>query len=484
LTQGLTPWRYTFPRSVTAWKCPEMSVRIAFGLLDTSAEVNDPALSAKARGLTVSSLRWFHHGNILEACTVDNLIGHAVEAEYDYCLVQSYGHMIMERSGPAGSRPYDFYELLQEWLSVANPFIAGRIIRGPHGDLGVMSRCFLINLESYQRFGRPSFGANLSHFRDRCVTPEPGAVAADRAAPFAGRQLVAAGFRHDAVMCDFDRSIVGLLVDLGSDLTGNPEALADIDHQASLARSGVFVFNFEGYQDIEQPPPEFRPPVSSLYSVAAGLKPNRVLATHGFDQRTRVVYFDYSQQALDFRRLMIREWDGRDFPGFLRRNLHHSLPGAAHYYLWPGTSFDNINPQELGRLWQIELSHWGGADAFAAHWSRYRTLPHEFLACDILTDQEALLHRIEDSASAVIWWSNAFCTTYSAWHYTLEEKRAMYERWICGLGNQAPHVVVYGSDHSNSSVNAITAGEYCKRYFQCDGDPLRARHFFRHAMRF
>jgi hypothetical protein len=60
----------------------------------------------------------------------------------------------------------------------------------------------------------------------------------------------------------------------------------------------------------------------------------------------------------------------------------------------------------------------------------------------------------------------------------------MYERWIRGLGDQAPHLVVYGSDHSNSSVNAITAGEYRERYFQGDGDPLRARHFFRHAMRF
>jgi hypothetical protein len=468
------------------WKASDMSVRIAFGLLDTSAEANDPALSAKARGLTASSLRWFHHGDILEAPTVDKILGHA-EAEYNYCLVQSYGHMIMERSGPAGSRPHDFHELLQEWLSAANPFIAGRIVRGPQTGFGIMSRCFLINLESYRRFGCPSFGANLSHRRERCVTAAPArpdAATADRAAPLAGGQLVAAGLRHDAIMCDFDPSIAGLLVDLGSDLTGNPEALADIHHQAALARSGVFALNFEGYQDIEQPPPEFRPPVSALYSVAAGLKPNRILATHGFDKRTRVVYFDYSQQALDFRRLMIRDWDGRDFPGFLRRNLDRSLPGAVHYYLWPGTSFDNIDRLELDRLWRIELSRWGGGDAFAGHWSRYRTLPHEFLTCDILANQEALLHRIEDSASAVIWWSNAFCTTYSAWHYTLEEKRAMYERWIRGLGDQAPHLVVYGSDHSNSSVNAITAGEYRERYFQGDGDPLRARHFFRHAMRF
>ena len=76
------------------------------------------------------------------------------------------------------------------------------------------------------------------------------------------------------------------------------------------AGRGVFVLNYESYDDIAEPPPGFTPPVSTLYCVAAGLKPNRILATHGVDADSRVVFFDYSQQALDFRRGLDGECGG------------------------------------------------------------------------------------------------------------------------------------------------------------------------------
>ena len=40
------------------------------------------------------------------------------------------------------------------------------------------------------------------------------------------------------------------------------------------------------------------------YSVAAGLKSNWILQTHGFDDKTTLVYLDYSEQALRFKRLL------------------------------------------------------------------------------------------------------------------------------------------------------------------------------------
>ena len=67
-----------------------------------------------------------------------------------------------------------------------------------------------------------------------------------------------------------------------------------IKTQAENARRGVFLWNIESYEDIEAPSDGFQGPVASLYSVAAGFKPNRILETHGFDANSRVVFFDYS----------------------------------------------------------------------------------------------------------------------------------------------------------------------------------------------
>jgi PAS domain-containing protein len=138
---------------------------------------------------------------------------------------------------------------------------------------------------------------------------------------------------------------------------------------------------------------------------------------------------------------------------------------------------------ELERLWAAELTRWGGAESFEHHWRQFRPLKREYLLCNIL-EADPLLARIRNEPGALIWWSNAFCTIFSATHFSLEQKRRIYEDWIVRLSEAAPDIFLYGSDHSNSSVNAITAGDYRDRYFAHGGDPLLARAFHRHSIRF
>src|SRR5262249_3881394 len=163
----------------------------------------------------------------------------------------------------------------------------------------------------------------------------------------------------------------------------------------------------ESYRDVEVPSPAFEGPVSTLYSVGAGLKPNRILQTHGFDTSTRVVYFDYSARALEFRHRLRDEWDGRRYPDFLRSVFQKMPSSDTHYFLWPGATPDNLDWKEMERLWAAECARWGGENEIAAHWVRYRELDHEFLSCNILTGHDKLLEHIADQPGSVIWWSNA-----------------------------------------------------------------------------
>jgi hypothetical protein len=401
------------------------------GLIGSPSRAHREGSAARARDLTVFWLRWNYFGDILEDEDLGRLLARASEAGHRHCLVQGYGHIVTEHSGPNGGTRSAF-DVLYDWAQKRDFVFAG-----------TPGRCLLVDLSAWRRAGQPS-------------------VESSRPLPF-GPEL---GSR---------------MLDLGLHLEDGAEFLSFLDQICEKASRGVFVLNYEPYDDVEKPPPTFRAPISTLYCVAAGLKPNRILETHAFDAASRVVFFDYSECALDFRRRLDADWDGRDYPAYLRQAF--SQCDGAHYFLWPGASPENMDWPAMERLWAAELDRWGGAEAFAAHWRCYRGLRREYLRCDIL-HADLLIDRIRDERGGVIWWSNAFCTVHTARRYGLEEKRWLYENWIRRLARAAPNIFVYGSDHANISVNGLTARAYRAGYFTLGGDPLLSRSLFRRAIRF
>lgn len=403
---------------------------IICGLLGDRKQAGAGTATGRARDLTVAWLRWHYSGEIVEDSALARILERARAAGHRYCLVQGYGHIVAEHAGPDGGKARGFFDALEEWVGRHDFVFAG-----------VPGRCLLVDLAAWSRAGEPIGGA-----------PVP-----------------------------FEPGLDGHLIDLGTDLATAAPFEAFLDEMCDKAGRGVFVLNYESYDDVAEPPPGFAAPVSTLYCVAAGLKPNRILATHGIGAGTRVVFFDYSADALAFRRRLDAEWDGSDYPRYLRGLFERR--DNTHYYLWPGATPEDMDWAELERLWAAELARWDGAEAFATHWRRFQAIGREYLACNIL-EPDPLLARIEDAPGSAIWWSNAFCTIYSAAHHSLDEKRAIYEGWIARLADRAPGIFLYGSDHSNSSVNAITARDYRDLYFAQGGDPLSARAFHRQAIRF
>jgi hypothetical protein len=465
-----------------------MSHRVIFGVLDTSAEAQDRAAAAKARNLTLSWARWCYQGEILEDITVDNILCRAAaKQDCEFCFVQSYGHIILEESGPAGSRPQDFVERLNDWLSTHEVFLMGQIIRSEGRGYGLTSRRLLVNVREYKRLGYPLFGATLSACpadSEALSDLEFGLAENERGSGLPGGALIAAGISNNAAIRSFPPVLSRFFADVGSNLSEDGAVLARMRRDSEQARSGIFVLNFESYDDIEEPPSAWRRPASALYSVAAGLKPNRILETHGFDHNTRLVYFDYSSHALAFRRWLVGAWDGGDLPQFLRRNLDRSDFADAHFHIRPDASECDPDFWRMERAWRVELGRWGGERALAEHWRQYRHLDHSYILCDLLRNQEELLAQIRGDLSPVIWWSNAFATTYSGWHYSPEEKREVYEKWITRLNRRAPELLLYGGDHTNGSVNRVTAREYFERYFANDGSPLSQRTLCGKSLRF
>lgn len=490
---------------------------LVFGLL-ASGDADAAASAPTCRDLTIAWSRYGYRDAIVEAPTVDAILEEASSRGHRYCLIQAPGILIRESWRGDEGAGLDFLSELASWIEKHEFLAVGRIESGRGGWYGLDERCLLVDLERYRALDRPAFGDPDEVLRE---LPDPDAITEDgglrsltpsgRTTPvrpaLGGWGLIDSALRGGVPVLDFDRPLRNQLLDItprsgddfsrflgegiarygegkGTALRPDQRELLDvIALHAANARRGVFLWNIESYADVERPPPDFEGPVGQLYSVAAGFKPNRILHTHGFDAATRVTFVDYSRNALDIRRFAIESWDGRDLAGFFRRVFDRFPYPETYYHLWRDLAPDELAPGDLESAGSAEVERWGGEEAFAQHWAAYRELHHEFVHCDMVGEPGPLLERVEADPRAVIWWSNAFFTVCSNWYHPWTERRARYERWISELARRNPELLCYGSDHNNTNVNWIRAGEYWRRYAEIPGGDLVPRKLQQHEIR-
>jgi hypothetical protein len=469
---------------------------VVFGLLSHGAAGGDAALRSSLRALTIAWSRYGYSGPVIEAQTINAVLDRALEAQHRFCFIQAPGTIISEIWFPAWWNRKDLHAHLADLMADGEFLATGRIVTADDGSQALDARCLLVSLEAYAASGRPTFA--ISHVQGIPVARLVYSAELARAR-FGVREFDPAILdRMVQLVPGCDGAENGLSRFLGdgierfvkapeSELAGMTASqrvfLNGIASQAMNARRGVFPWNLETYADITTPPGGFESPVSHLYSVAAGFKPYRILLTHGFSGDTRVVYFDYSTKALEFRKLLLDEWDGEDYPRFLRFAFGRMPPPETFYQLWAGLTPDELDATDMDAAWRAETERWGGEPAFREHWRACRGLTHEFVRCNILTEQSSLLERVRSERSSVIWWSNAFFTMYSNWSYSIEDRRKFYRQWIDALAMKCPDISVYGSDNNNISVNAIRAGEYANLLQQDPGCELAPRKYQRIQIR-
>ena len=499
---------------------------VVFGLLDTSSRIPGDRLAEKFRNFTIAWSRFGYHDTMLENNSLNGLLQEALNLGYSYCLVQSYGHVIGETWIPAHWEQVDFQTALARFIDNQDFFVAGTIRHSKEGWFGLGEDCLLVNLRHYAALGQPGFGEPTTTAtevinprvtmaadadKERFVSLEPTQETISVIPKHAGWNFINTSLCGGVDILNFSKSIDGSRIDLfdpsprsmqafakhlDTELpdysSSNPDSalscgqrqfLDSIDSQVKDSRKGVFLFNLESYQDVVERPDNFNPPVSSLYSVAAGFKPNMMLHALGFDSSTRMVFFDYSTTALEIRRVINSEWNGEDFPRFVRYLMKQFPPGEVFYQLWAGLSPDEISWGDLEQLWRNEIDKWGTESVIREHWAAFSDIQHEYVHCNLLTDRESLLAAIDNKPNSAIWWSNAFFTIYSNWLYTADERKAIYDSWLEKLAARNPEIFLYGSDYNNINVNHIRAGEYLERYLVDADNCLQPGRFFKHEIR-
>ncbi|MCF6436107.1 hypothetical protein [Pseudoalteromonas sp. MMG022] len=461
--------------------------KLIFGLLNPYGEQLS-ALQSKLRELTIAFSRYRYRQEILEGQSIAEILNMAIDRDAQYCLIQSVGHVIDEQWYLPHWQRQGFHQSITALCQQQDFLVAGQLYRSENHTLGIEPNCILVNLIQYQKVGMPEFGevdwqprevvtvvseSALSNSAQWQIKTQPSDVQ--------GWQFVLHSLQHNLGVRAFTQDINYNRFDLNVPTSQqhfakcllDSHSLSEVENklapaqlaflqraqkQIQNAKKGVFLLNIESYDDLDNEPKDQA--LDSVFSVAAGFKAYRILATQGFHANSEVVFFDYSQQALAVRQFIVEHWDGEDFPAFVKRVFAHFPEPECFYQLWHNTDTKNIDWQDLEHLWQTELERWGGAQSFKAQWQRFKALPHRYMHIDLLADRQALFDVIESAGHSYIWWSNAFFTIYSHWHFNAQQRESFYRDWVSSLAQCAPKCRVNGADHNNCAVNGLTAGRY------------------------
>lgn len=439
------------------------------GIFDDRDFINNKDLANRYKELTEFFVRHIKasNSNYISGKSINDVLNKALEKNVEYCIVMSVGHFI---NSPK------FFNYIESWMSKVDFFVTGHIVDKNSNNSqnnsdghywGLHKQCMVVNLKYYEEFGRPEWGDKfISEDKIELVkakrsktdihddyTPlflEPTEETQVCTPYVDGWNFINKSLENGLTVFNFHPKI---RVTKGYSYPGkNVEALKTqlnwINNIITGAPNCVFLWNTEPYEDILKAAKQDIPKIKKLYSVAAAFKPNFMLHKFGFYEDTEITYYDYSKQSLAVKKILLEEWDGRDYPNFIRKIKKKYSINETHGHSTEGKSYDE--------LWKREILTWGNEDILYQHWQQYKKLKHNFIYCDLLENPEKLTNSIDSTEGSYIWWSNAFHTVTAHYTRSLEELKNHYNNnWVKEIESKNSNIICFGTDILNNKLRNL-----------------------------
>ena len=322
-------------------------------------------------------------------------------------------------------------------------FLFGHLLDRKERWFGIHHQNFLVNLKAWKRVGAPSFSAGSRvpislvnverseenvhddytpvHLKrgggdDIVVTPKK-----------AGWSWIDHGIRAGFEMKNFPESVRrkklflypeknsgNLLSRLNQPLLPMSELMErwpldqdqeDIYEFLDMEYRGLerkmFVFNTEQVRPTYQQ--SHLKPLDAYIGLPAGFMDLHMLYRHKFHENTKLIYFDVNDRMLNLRKAMLQSWDGKDYPGFIRKYMFENREFFK-------TQLMTTDDEDLEEKWGQELDIWKKPEAFNEVFDRARGLPTQFITTNLLVDQSELLDAFRGlkNAHVAFWYSNCF----------------------------------------------------------------------------
>lgn len=399
--------------------------------------------------------------------SINEVLNKALEKNIDYCIVMSVGHFIND------SR---FFTYIEKWISKVDFFVTGHIIdhnsnnsrECSNGNYwGLHKQCLLINLKYYEKFGCPEWGDRFIN-EDKIEVTKAKRSKADIhddytpifleptsetqiCTPYVdGWNFINISLENNLKVYNFHPKIRATkrYAYPNKSVEELSRQLDWIKNILNSAQDCVFLWNTETYHDIVKYSYNKQFPIEKLYSVAAGFKPNLILEKVGFSEKTEIIYFDYSKQALAFKKYLLENWNGKDYPNFIRKTKKRYKINETFGTLTEGKSYEEIWEQR-------ELYFWQSPEILTEHWQKYKTLKHNFIHCNLLQNPEILINKITQEGNSIIWWSNVFHTVTAHYTRSLSDLTEHYNTFIKSVIDKNSNLTVFGTDILNKKFEGI-----------------------------
>lgn len=443
------------------------------GIYDDRRMSQNLSQADKNKEITEFFTGFYYFGPIIVKESINDVLDEALTHDVDYCIVQSVGHIIKDSQ---------FFRFIEKWIEKQDFFITGHIMdknkknlnnpEGKEGYYGLHKQCMLVNLKYYKKFDKPVFGNKNSG--------EEFVVKANRHAKDIHDDYTPLSLKPTKDLTTCTPLVDGwnfINTSLANGLTVynfHPKirefkqyiyptaSAAELEHQLSwittnmvnYAQNRVFFWNTENYSDLKYS--SNKKPIKKLYAVASSFKPNMILNYYGFTDDCEVIYYDYSKPALAFKKVLIKEWNGEDYPRFLKyAQQKYKIDEVGG---WTTASLTRK------QLWEREISWWGSEKTIKEHWGRYRNLKHSYIHCDICETPEKITSQITPDNESVIWWSNAFDVDGVQCFRGISGAKYCYETWLNQLKNKNPDIWILGRDYLGRHVRGSRLKEYIDAY--------------------
>jgi hypothetical protein len=391
---------------------------VCVGYLDRSVDVDHPLVAEKTKQLTrLSVTRHLQAPSNYEATTVDDILNwFKTQFSSRYLVIIKYGVILDDFQIVINS--------IQE-LSRSNGVIKGRLVM-KDGAWYLDDSFLIVDRVRYESMFTPSWGEHHMPYESFIATLDKGPYGTHelnatpdrihvKSPPMGGWNLIHRSLLSGKTVIHLGLSDMdslyyleptagtSLLAEAFYDFATVKSSIVPRDQYDFLSRhsygssslgSSVDVFDSRPTKPVCGGSPMV---IQNLYSLASGFRPLQILKHHGFRDDTTVTYLDLSEQALVFRRCMVNDWDGINYPRFAHRVInHHKLKVSRSEPDWE-------------QAWQDVLQTFGGPREFKVLWDRYRKLKHTYVITDFLGLPDYQFTEFSQSPQSYLWFGNAFC---------------------------------------------------------------------------
>jgi len=446
----------------------EIDVSIGVGILDISRDINNQFIRKKTFDMTY----WMVNQSLEQGrCTysgfdhnLKKLLNQSIENNNKICIIMAQGMM--------APKLYRIISKTSEYFK-KNPefFVMGHIMAKEGRYPGLHRQMLIVNLKKWIDLGSPDF-EEQGFFWDRKLeysnyNISKETLSADYAPAWIerapGTQIVSVvedGSNWIDIACqnniridNFDFEIRDCkaflypyedsdrLEYIWKNLQDEKEIdkiknftqrawIRKLSYQEFIEKDRVYAYNTERLsgEGIRSPGP-----VDAIFSAAAGFKTMKLLDNNGFHENTVVTYYDWCPASLNFKKHLLKTWDGINFDKWL---LDHDLE-----YNFSSTYRGNYQ-----EFWKLEIKkEFGTEENFKILWDRYSKLKHNFIIVDLVNDPQKLFNEINKySGNRVLWTTNIWPTMMLHWNMDIDEiekKYLEFERLI------PDSLILYGQDY-------------------------------------